>query len=259
MANHNNPAGRLLSLFESAKRIDGGKKVIDPWTELLGDESTDRGVLFGRIGKVMTLPMSVRGAIERSELDEDEQRRYLGWEGSIQNAFSVLHFGAQWQTFTNRLDDRAMECLGFCDLYLSKRHAEPEASEDRLQLLRVQIQDLISDICKDSDGINGQLRAYMLKHLEMVERAISDYMIQGFEPLNTAFESLIGSIAIDYQAYQDTQSVKHGNRFWKAMAGLYLLIKVIHGVCELPADVQQLLGVDEPSHVVTAPNGDTEG
>jgi len=236
-----NPAGRLLAILKRGREHRSTNPAQVVWSQILGIEQADLPLLLHRLGRVYALPQKVQSEIRQiREIDHDV---YLKSVSKVATAFKRLNLAAPWDSFIKHVDDVAIHGLEFCDERLSNIAPEQALREDQLTKLHDEVRLLIDEVVKAQ--IDDKLRAYMLKHLEMVELAIGDYDICGSEPLETSFTTVVGSVALDKETAQNVKDSAFGDRFWGCMGKLAVLLTVVVGATQLPSNIKQILALPE--------------
>jgi len=146
---------------------------------------------------------------------------------------------SSWREHIDPIPEEALGSLETCSDALSRHYNEKSINETQLKELHTDVQGLLTDVI--AAEIAPGLKEYMLKHLDMIERAIQDYQFLGAEPLATAFESAMGSVFISKKVATEAADTPLGKRFWDILAKLAMVVTITVGVPQLPGRVGQLL------------------
>jgi hypothetical protein len=234
----NNPAARLLALLRKARsRIDSKNDSATVWARLLKVPKEDGALLLKRLGGVMELPALIQERVQ--SYDDVTHSLYLKWVPKVEMAFRATRLNGTFGNFNQHIDDATIYGLEHCADLISKRDAEPEITSDDLNCFRQQIESLIEEV-KQAE-IETNLRKFILKHLFAIRNAIEEYELFGAAPLITAFGETIASTITDPQQAVKTSKSSQGNKFWKCIAALSVLLAVGDKGLKLTQGVVNLL------------------
>lgn len=229
MSTGSNPAGRFLRLLEAGKKLQPAKNAGEAWAELLGVPLDNKPLLFRRLARVIELPAIIRSRVER--IPDINPAPYLLWLPDVEKAFTGMAFDKPRQRFIQSIERATLHGLAVCDEILSRHYPEREIDEGLVQKLRDECQLLFTEVL-ESD-LAPEVRAYILKHLDLIDQALVDSVFQGAEPLEAAIRQTLGSVLFQKSIYKQTQQEPCGRRFWELMGKVAILVKVAEGAAKL--------------------------
>ncbi len=243
MKNLNNPAARLHALLQKAKQNTDlqSKPSTESWSILLNVPKENQALMLKRLGGVMELPLLIKERIEN--LPDIDHKLRLRWLPKIEQAFQANHLAAGFHVFLNKIDDTTLLGIEYCADDLARRDPEPEIKPDELEALRQQVDSLISETT-DAE-IDSDIKKFILKHLFAIRNAIEEYQVFGSKSLVTAFGQAVAAAYTESQTAVKVSVSPQGNKFWKCVAGLGILLTVGNQVMQLTEGVLKLL---QPPH-----------
>lgn len=251
MENLNNPAGRLLVLLRAGRdKKKHNLPAVDVWSDLLNVPVDDKTRLLREIGRVFQIPALIRSRIE--QIPTVDPIVYLKWLPKLEQAFIVSTLAGPWRGCIDYVDDVAIYGIEVCDELLSRHSREKTLPRDQLDNLLRDTESLVHEVADCS--IDEDLRQYILKHLEIVDRAIRDYILHGAQPLQEAVEAAVGSLVLNQETYKRTSETEVGGKFWKVMGRALMLVGITAATIQIGKDVVKLLPEPDAEVEATSPN-----
>ena len=238
MKAQNNPAGRLGSILKAANSMnDKSVAAKVAWAEILETALDNIPLLLRRLGQVMELPEVVRQQIMRQK--DIDQEVYLKWLPKVQRAFGNTNLKAPLSTFTDPIDEAALDGLDFCADLLSRKMPEKILDKGVLKSIYDDTNKLMEDIV--GSDIDKDLKIFMLEKLDQVISAIKEYKIKGANPVEKVVESTYGAIVMHENIYKKTKDTKHGSDFWKILSRVAVVVGITVGSIQIGESIINLL------------------
>lgn len=187
-----------------------GRSCFDAWARLLQVPAGDRRDAFRRIGIVLELPDVIEQEI-RSIPDCDHDR-YLSWVPGVKKPFYDPNLAAQFATCLNAFDENVRNLIWICSDQLSRLRPQPFVDEDALGALHKSAQDLLSSI--SGSDLPEHLRQFIMRQMEIVERAIGDYRLQGISAIQVGVEAAAGMMVCQRDVLEEVRATPKGTDMW---------------------------------------------
>lgn len=201
-----NPARRLHAIYtafeeKGGPRNDQNKKVaLSAWAAALDlDEKEELPELLAQFGVVVGMPTIIRQRI--SELPDAEGRDLLAAHlGKFEHVFSTCGLHRPVREYRRTVGAHQVESL----LHIANaldRHGARELSlaDDDVAHLLAQVSELFEEVRQQAD-LEPELRAFILRHLERIERALRRVQVEGVQGLREALEVLAAEVIVEDQA-----------------------------------------------------------
>src|SRR5688572_14311496 len=170
---YNNPAGRMLSILESAQEIGRqGQKVRNVWCNILKCSTDDPPELFRRLAELNSLLDAVE--LQLRDVKGDKAPVYLRAFPPIREAICPVSLEQNWNDANRRLDMAVLTALELCALELPE---EGVVTKDELVSIRNSLDELYTKI-NESD-LPQNLQAWLLDLISSAKRSIDLYEILG--------------------------------------------------------------------------------
>lgn len=230
MKHENNAAGRLLLLLRKAKSInEKGLRTRDGWAKLFRIPPDDTAQLYHKVSKLWAIPQVVKRQVE--QLPDINPRAYLTWISLLDQAIKGQTLDGQWQQLTALITNDALNSLEVCSDKLRQHNPEALLNSEQLTKIHTDVQDLMNDVAEGD--IDDDIKAFILKHLDIIDRSIRDYAIDGSEAIRTAAMATVGAVVVQKDVYEKSKDTKLGDRFWKVLGRLLVLLSVTHTMLQL--------------------------
>ena len=233
----NNPAARLLNILEQGKAINPETNCRKAWCQLLSVDVSDKAVLMGRLGKVMSLSTEILSRLHN--IDGLKVERYIHWQTPLDNAFSQNNLQGKWNGFSQFIDAHVINYLSMTSDLLSLRSPDPTIPAPSLESILSNARDLIEEV-KVSD-LPPKIKDFMIKQLYKVCMAVEEYEINGAEAVSSAVESAFGYGLLHGDAVELARTNSTSKKFWQQMANIALVVSISTGVQQLAAPIVKLL------------------
>ena len=239
----NNPAGRLHAFLSEAMKITGGKPGAHAMRSILGVKENDHSGLLRYLSFVWELPGEVERRIRR--IEDLEHDTYLSWKPNVMGAFTNLNLQGPIQNFQNQIKPDDLARLEFCDERLSRKMPDNPVDEEALAGLLEDVSSLIGEVV-DAD-IDHQLKEYVLRRLDAIERAIQAHKYAGTLPLREAVDAALGNIAFNREIARRVGENPTTSRLWKILGRAAICLSLITGPTQLESMVKGMLPPPEPA------------
>jgi hypothetical protein len=190
-----NPAGRLLALFQAARRIDQATAATKGWSHVFGIETGDNVQFVERVGLMFKLAQEVRVRVEE-RVDEDPTiilEHFSQVEQTLENFFTIGN--KHMQQFLANLDPRSGEySLKLCSSILHRVAPELPIETDQAEDLRRQVEELIDETLS-ADDLEASVRAWLVKRLNEIRDVLINLKLHGAPGLELAKDRLVGGLA----------------------------------------------------------------
>lgn len=236
MAQSNNPAQRLLTILDAARKYPDGKAE-DAWSVLLSVEQGDKPQLLRRLGLLLDLPYQIKEQI--MNINDIQHDVYLKWMPAVQTSFSSINLGRNFNEFRNPLSDHTIYGLEVCSELLSRHSAEKILNPADLQKLGSEVTGLL-DLLHDAD-LAPDLKLFIVTRLDEIHQAILDYEFAGPKPLRRVVESVVGSVLFEKEKYGRFARTEHHKAFWTIIGRAALIVTIVSGTLQITDGLKKLL------------------
>jgi hypothetical protein len=219
-------AGRLLATLSTARRTEGGT-VRAGWAKVFNLEKRDVGRLMQALASLFALP----GTVEREVMTYvPHPERYLEWKTGVTGLLASINLEAAWQPFRDSIKEPDLVHLRHAAYALEQHGPEQALNEDTLAGIRDETVELIRQV-KES-ALSGEVREFVLKHLELILDAIDGYPIAGEEQLRNSTEAALGGVFLNVNLFLDAKPEESSIldkviAFLSKVAGLVTDVKVL--------------------------------
>ncbi len=159
---------------------------------LFGFDQTDKIRVVQVYGALLNLLSEVDDDIKR--LYGENASLYRGPLVKISQGLSRAKIEDEWSVLWPFLDEAAMSGLALAAQNLKEVNLETQISEEELQKLLKQIDELTESVYQSSIGT--ELRNIFLRGLEELRRAVIDYKISGSINIERAAQGTFGAIVL---------------------------------------------------------------
>lgn len=114
-----------------------------------------------------------------------------------------------------------MTVLEFCSERLENQHSEPVISEDELQAILGEVNQLFDEI--KSAQIDAELQTFILDGLESIRRGIYEFRIRGPERLKETIGEIVGNLYVNYKtvvAAGENESLEKFNKLFNHLSAM---------------------------------------
>lgn len=191
----NNSAGRLYHIIDEIKNNNSISST--PYTVLakvFNVSKDDKAVIIENYSEVFQLTKTLKEDI--LQVTNINHERYLQPINIVLDALSSIELNSTngLSKFVNKIDENVMTRLEFCSDTLSREIGEHSISEDELNELCNNVNNLIESV--NNMKINDDLKALFLKNLTNIRSAIENYKLWGTKGLQSVIDSSFGSILL---------------------------------------------------------------
>jgi hypothetical protein len=200
---YNNPAGRLLSIFERAQ-TSNGQQVRRPSVAKVLGTTEDLFVLISATVGMHSELLSLKSLIERSNLTEAIRELYDKQMPAIEQSVLSFRFipeakdlGWQWQ-----IQSTAVVALQFMAAQLDQ---EPEASDEALESIRSMSEELRSAI-NDCASIPFEFKTLLLELVRLIRDSVDQYAIRGNQGVRESLARVLGELFLSQECVDEVKS-----------------------------------------------------
>lgn len=189
MGKNLNSATRLLRILEKASEYQHNAQVLDTWAKLLGVVVTNRrAVAVGELIHAMHQELDLAaaglaGANFSKILYESAFTR-------VELAISPMLLSATWDQVRQYLTPEVLTALAFCTEILPDE--ENQISAEDLVSIKEKVNELRVTVA-DADT-PPRLRQLIQHHIELIDRALSEYLVVGAKALREAGRTALGEM-----------------------------------------------------------------
>ncbi len=200
-----NPARRLHVLYTAFEKHGGRHSDQNKtasrtaWAAALGlDEVADLSELLAQFGVVVGMPTVIRQRI--AELPDSEDRDLLASHlTKFEHVFSTCGLHRPVREYRKTVGAHQMESLLHIGVALDRHGArELTIPDDDVVRLQAQVAELFDEV-RVSD-LDDDLRTFVLRHLERIERALRRVQVEGVQGLREALEVFAAEVVLEDQA-----------------------------------------------------------
>lgn len=191
MAKNLNSATRLLRILERASEQPDNTQTLDAWSKLLSvtaDNPNRRAVEVSELVHAMHRELGVAAAgLESADFSES---LYQTAFARIEHAISPMLLPTTWNQVKQYLTPEVLTALAFCAEILPDEEneialEELEAIQNRVIDLRVTVHDASTPL---------RLRQLIYHHIDLIERALSEYRVVGAKGLREVARTALGEM-----------------------------------------------------------------
>lgn len=187
------PAGRVLAIFERARRSSGGS-IGTQYMALFEIKPGDYRELFRKLGLAGETAEEVAELLRVSG-NQDFERIFTAESlPTIKELFAPHNLDAPWDDFKKRILDRDLTALRYCSNLLSKHFEEASIPDSQLKEILAEVEALYSDVWMSE--LDKDLKKIALENLQNIKNAIHDYNIRGADGLQEALALVVGTAMI---------------------------------------------------------------
>jgi hypothetical protein len=242
-----NTVGRLHKLLSAYKQnASQNHKIGVTWAATLGMAELPTPDLFARLRHVYGLPAQVDAELDRldssAEYDADMATR---WREPVAAAFAMSLFAEHLSaSMSGYFDVRALDSLESCSYVLHRYRPQPAVSDIELERITQLVSDLQEEIASD-EGLDPELRSFLLYHAHLMARALRDVDISGNGALEEAYDQAIGAIIrrwdLVVQAKEDEKKKSFWEKWFAVITAVAAALQIATSALMLPGQIRQEL------------------
>jgi hypothetical protein len=240
----NNPASRLLNVFEKLRSQNLNQPAIHGWRAVLALGTSFE--VLDHLGQVMKLPLRIQKAI--LDIPDINHEIFLRWTPQVEQGFLAHRLSGGLNEFLVPIDQNAVDRIEFCADRLSQTKPEKTLANEDIAKFKEQVGELQAELARTE--IPQDLKVYISEHLIEIMIAINQYELVGITPLERALESTVGSAFLNRQRTDRVMETGIGKRFLKFIHWAAITVTLLHSAAQLPHDVSQLLVESDSVEVV---------
>lgn len=200
-----NPARRLHTLYTAFEEHGGPRNEQNKtvaraaWASALDlDSDEDLPELLAQFGVIVGMPTVIRQRI--AELPDTEDRDLLSSHlHKFEQAFSTCGLHRPVRDYRKAVGPQQLESLLHIGSALDRHGAHELAiAADEVSRLQEQVAELFEEV--RATDLDPDLRTFVLRHLERIERALRRVQVEGVQGLREALEVLAAEIIVEDHA-----------------------------------------------------------
>ena len=238
MSKANNPAARLHSLLEAARKVDSenasGAVV---WSQILDADPNDE-TIASRFLQLIRLYKETETALQSHEAINRDL--YLSQMHQIKSVLSFATLYRPWNQVKQSLTDTAMQALAFGADRLSGFPQYREA--ENLDELMGAINELLEAILQSE--LDHEMKSLLQRLVNEIRNAVIEYRIRGPIRLLEAAEVTAGGILIHWDRLETHGKTKEVSRFFGVWRMFIDSVTLSTGVQQLgPGAIEVIKGL----------------
>jgi hypothetical protein len=217
MSKNLNSAARLHRILEQAHTQADNTQTLEAWATLFKvsePHPIKKVVAVGELVHAMHRELEIAAS---GLADKDFSKSlYENAFSRVGNALSPMLFPSQWNSVKQYLTPDTLIALAFCSEILPNEEAE--ISLEELAEISSKVLELKATLSEND--LPARLRALILHHIELIERALADYQITGAKALREAGRTALGEmieVRDDISAAQDSPAVSKLGSLWQTV------------------------------------------
>ena len=234
MSHSDNPAGRLFSLLENARRGQN-QKLSSVWFDVLGVEPEDWALLLRRMATVLRLPEQVRREVTMlSDIGNHED--FVALLPKVETALrNLFQNDRNWLRTT--IGEDTMVALRLISNLLSARRPQPVLDNAQLEAIRDEVRNITDEVNVATD-LPSDLAEYLNDLLRDMLEALEHHQVDGSKPLQVAAERSIGGLGLLRIRLGDVLNHPVIQRIWRLSVVVSVTLSTVSGVAALPQSVE---------------------
>ncbi|MEK9502274.1 hypothetical protein [Gaopeijia maritima] len=178
-----NSATRVRELLLSAKEQPESRETAAIWADVLGVERSAIGAIAQGVGLVAGEVEAIRAAMAETDVDPG---LYTVALNNAALALGTKNLSAHWKQHRHHISDVTLQGIGWCAHALPSDDAE--VAEGDLSKLRKLLSDFEAELA--STELDDALRAFLLRQMATIRRALAEYRVVGAKAFDGAFTTL---------------------------------------------------------------------
>lgn len=239
MSTANNPAGRLHEILRAMlnHKKDAQQTAYEAFRTILCPTDHRADVVVPRIVRVLELPTIVKRKIEA--IQDINQGQYISWIPPVEKHFSTRNFDQKFEYFVAKVDTNILSLVAFCDQLLSSHAPEPTVAQATIDRMRADLEVFAREV-RDAE-LDEHLREYLLHYIDLIDRALIDYRIMGFEAIKDGIVQAGGMLATQKASADRVMGTQFNSKFVAAFLGLAVVCSGYPGAKQIVSDMSRLL------------------
>ena len=191
MAKNLNSATRLLRILEQAGSHTDNIQTVDAWAKIFGvavEHPIRRAVAVGELVRAMRHELEI-AAVGLATANFSKSL-YESAFSRIENAISPMQLPNTWNQVKQYVTPEVLTALAFCTEILPDEEAQ--ISADELESIRQKVQELRTAATEPDTP--PRLRLLIQHHVELIERALAEYVVVGAKALREAGRTALGEM-----------------------------------------------------------------
>jgi hypothetical protein len=233
-----NPAERLLEILQAGQSISKSVNCRTAWKQILSlEKDSTESQLMSCLGKIMDLPNQSITLLD--SINENDNDSHKHWVKQVSKGFSQQNLNANWASFIDHIDAHSIGYLKLCSRLLKAHSAVNFLSEDQLESIKSQIQELIVDV--NSSDLELPVKQYLVRSLQRIIVSIDEYFISGSVPIIEAIETTIGHTVTNKDFRDALKSSDIGEAIWEVLFKVSSVVSLSAGLPELAVGASAIL------------------
>lgn len=191
MAKNLNSATRLLRILEKASTNVDNAPVLDGWAKLLEvteEHPIRRAIAVTQLLQVMHRELGI--ATTGLSKANFSASLYEVAFSRVENAISPMLLPYTWNNVKQYLTPDVLTAFAFCAEILPDE--ESEISSEELQVIRKKVEELKITLAEADTPV--RLQVLIQHHIELIERALAEYLVVGAMALRQAGRTALGEM-----------------------------------------------------------------
>lgn len=230
MTIQNSIAGRLCVLLAEGKAADRSSSQRKIWAKLFGISEDQTGQIIRRVATLIEAVSIIERQVR--DIPDQDHESLLEWLPEVEGAFASFSLDRAWHVFSDKITEATLRALRICAGILSRKYPESSLNFEGLNKLRDEVFEFHAHVVEAD--LSANLREYILKHLDLIDRAIVESMIMGPCSVEAAIKQTIGEVFLDgAKMYSQCQNSDEGKRLWEMLGRFATMVGVADGVRQL--------------------------
>lgn len=225
-----NPAHQLQLLLspDTLKHYEKGK-IYDAWSQILGIPGDRRSAAMYAIGNIGKLPVAT-GEFIRT-IYPDDHDVYISWVPPVSKVLNQNNLDNGFASVKAQISDDRWGLIRICSQQIRKEYGVVSASIKQQESIKEIYHESLQVIRKieSTDELDPILRAFSLKHLEILERAIVDFMIFGAARSVGTLETSMGLASLKPKELESMKNNSTTETVIDVLAKFVMAISVLQG------------------------------
>jgi hypothetical protein len=233
----NNPADRLLNIFERARACDTNQSLRLVWATVFGLESSNIGGIFYHLVLIEQLMQDTELQIRK--IPNLDYNLYLAGLPNIRSIIGQPNLERPLREYYSNIGDLTLTSLRFCAERLRLLSPEPDISQSDIDSLKNDLDDLVASL--EHSTLTRELKLFIYDILESARRALMEYSFRGITGLRQELFCIFERLQRHFPEFEVEKDKKEVKDFWGIIAQIDSLTSVALNVPSLLSNAACLL------------------
>src|SRR5436853_3817744 len=236
-----NPAGRLLALFQKARFVQTSSSVLNVWALVFDIKLEGQAAEFELLHRLFeTYELLEKLVDEISHIEDPEEREeFMVPIPRLRNAIIIGNGANTNSAILSGIRDGDLIVLKFCSRYLHNHQPEPVADPLQLERLTAKLNELF-DVVQASSTLEAELKTFLLSRIEEIRRGIQEYRIGGIERLRETLGTVYGSAFVHSDTIQEAKDTDELRQFGAVVNQLAAIVTFAWKTTKMLESVQTI-------------------